>query len=310
MRLVFMGTPEFAIPSLERLIADGHRIVGVVTGPDRPSGRGQRFTPSPVKELAQSHGLSILTPEDLKDRDFLEALREMRPDLIVVVAFRILPPEVLAIPSKGTVNLHASLLPKYRGAAPINWAIINGEAETGVTTFFIDRGVDTGDIILQKTVGIGEEETAGELHDRLKVIGADLLSRTVSCIARGDFPRRPQSLEGAIKAPKLKKDDGRIDWQKSAQQIKYLIRGTNPYPGAFTHRKGSVLKIHRAVVISVESSGRPGEVIRADRKDGITVATGRGLLYLSEVQPEGRRPMSSAEYVRGYDVREGEVWGK
>jgi len=308
MRLVFMGTPDFAVPSLRKLLEDGHQIVGVVTRPDKPRGRGKHLFPSPVKKEAMAKGLRVLTVENLKDLDFVRSLRQMSPELIVVVAFRILPPQVLTVPPRGVINLHASLLPKYRGAAPINWAIINGEKQTGLTTFFIDDRVDTGDIILQRAVPIGQEETAGELHDRLMSLGAELLSETVSLVESGDFPRRPQPREGASKAPKLKKEDARIDWSKPAEQIRNLIRGTNPRPGAFTHRKGSVLKIHRASALTARQKGAPGEILRADPKDGIWIATGQGALFLSQLQPQDRRPMSSAEFVRGYGVRKGELW--
>jgi methionyl-tRNA formyltransferase len=304
-----MGTPDFAVPSLKKLLEDGHQIVGVVTRPDKPRGRGKHFISSPIKQEALANNLPVLTPERLKDPDFLGSLRQIAPKLVVVVAFRILPPELLAIPPRGVINLHASLLPKYRGAAPINWAIINGERQTGLTTFCIDEQVDTGDIILQRVVPIDQQETAGELHDRLMFLGAELLSKTVSLVESGNLPRGPQPKEGASEAPKLRKEDARIDWSKPAEQIRDLIRGTNPRPGAFTYRKGTLLKIHRASAIAAAPKGAPGEVLKADRKEGIWIATGEGELFLAQVQPQDRRPMSSAEFVRGYGVLEGEIWG-
>lgn len=307
MRLVFMGTPVFAVPSLQRLLKSDHEVVGVVTQPDRPRGRGQRLAPTPVKAAAQHAGVPVWTPERLRDPAFLSALRERHPVLCTVVAFRILPPEVLRIPSQGTVNVHPSLLPKYRGAAPISWAVINGDRITGVTTFYLQPEVDTGDILLQRPVEIGEEETAGELHDRLKEIGADLLLKTVDLIESGQAHPRSQPTEGVSKAPKLRKEDARMDWSKPAETIRNLIRGTNPIPGAYTLWRGVVLKVCRSTTVSDVPAGRPGEILQADGRTGIVVATGQGGLRLSEIQLEGRKPMDSAAFVRGYRVETGEI---
>ena len=297
-----MGTPDFAVPSLERLLESDHEIAGVVTQPDRPRGRGQKCAPTPIKRLALAHGLPVWTPKRLKDRAFLEALRNLKPDLFAVVAFRILPPEVLEIAKHGAINVHPSLLPKYRGAAPIQWAIIRGERETGVTTFCISCDVDCGDMLLQRVAPIGKEETAGELHDRLKEVGADLLVESVDRMTSGRFQPRIQPSEGASSAPKLSKEDGRIDWSKGAGEIHNWIRGANPLPGAFTCYKGSILKVHRAKEIPCIEEGLPGEILVADGKQGIVVATGCGALLLTEVQPEGKRRMSSAEFARGHRV--------
>lgn len=310
MRIVFMGTPVFAVPSLQKLLLSEHKVVGVVTQPDRPRGRGQRCTPTPVKVLAQDAGIPVLTPERLREPAFLSALREWRPDLCTVVAFRILPKEVLRTPRKGTVNVHPSLLPKYRGAAPIQWAIINGERITGVTTFYIQSAVDAGDILLQRPVEIGEEETAGELHDRLKEMGADLLLETVDLIESGQARPLPQPTEGVSKAPKLRKEDARIDWAKPAETIRNLIRGTNPIPGAYTFWRGAMLKIYRGKTLPDVSASQPGEVLQADQKMGIIVAAGQGGLWLSDVQLEGKKRMDSAAFVRGHRVEVGEVLGE
>jgi len=305
-----MGTPVFAVPSLQKLLLSEHKVVGVVTQPDRPRGRGQRCTPTPVKVLAQDAGIPVLTPERLREPAFLSALREWRPDLCTVVAFRILPKEVLRTPRKGTVNVHPSLLPKYRGAAPIQWAIINGERITGVTTFYIQSAVDAGDILLQRPVEIGEEETAGELHDRLKEMGADLLLETVDLIESGQARPLPQPTEGVSKAPKLRKEDARIDWAKPAETIRNLIRGTNPIPGAYTFWRGAMLKIYRGKTLPDVSASQPGEVLQADQKMGIIVAAGQGGLWLSDVQLEGKKRMDSAAFVRGHRVEVGEVLGE
>ena len=308
-----MGTPDFAVPSLGRIAGSRHDCVCVVTRPDTPKGRGQKLSPSPVKLEAQRLNIPTMQPENLKDPHFHSALSDARPDLFVVVAFRILPLSVLMIPRLCSLNLHASILPKYRGAAPINWAIINGEKETGLTTFVIDEKVDTGDIILQEKVEIGDDETAGELYNRLKAEGADLLVETIDLLEAGKSTRIPQSpidsigdKAGATKAPKIKKENGRIDWNKDPETIRNLIRGTNPYPGAFTTWRDKELKIHRAAREERECKSKPGEIIVSDPKDGIVVATGGGFLRLLEVQPAGKKKMTASEFVRGYRLSQKE----
>jgi methionyl-tRNA formyltransferase len=263
-----------------------------------------------VKVLAEEAGIPVLTPERLRGSAFLSALRELHPDLCTVVAFRILPKEVLGIPPKGTVNVHPSLLPRYRGAAPIQWAVINGDRTTGVTTFCIQPEVDAGDILLQRSIEIGEEETAGEVHDRLKELGADLLLETLDLIESGRARPLPQPAEGVSKAPKLSKEDARIAWSEPAETIRNLIRGTNPIPGAYTFWRGAMLKVHRSRALPDGSTGQAGEVLQVDKMTGLVVATGRGRLLLSEVQLEGRRPMDSAAFVRGYQVEAGEILGE
>jgi methionyl-tRNA formyltransferase len=303
LKVVFMGTPEFAVPTLQRLLEQKIPVVGVVTGPDKPAGRGLHLQPTPVKKLATSAGLPVLQPEKLRDPQFIENLRAWQAEVFVVVAFRILPPEVFTIPPLGAVNIHAALLPKYRGAAPIQWAIINGERETGVTTFFIEENVDTGDMILQRKTAIGEFETAGELHDRLAVMGADLLVETLAQIVAGAVLRRPQA--GPISlAPKITKEMAAINWQKSAREIFNFVRGMNPVPGAFTIREGRNLKIFRTHVINDFSSGHEaGVVVRANERHGeLVVQAGRGHLAIDELQIEGKRRMPVADFLRGHQV--------
>lgn len=297
-RIIFMGTPEFAVPSLARLIDAGHEIVGVVTGPDKPRGRGQKLTPTPVKELALAHHLPLLQPESVKDPAFADAVRATAPDIAVVVAFRILPRAVFTIPPRGTFNLHSSLLPRYRGAAPINWAVINGETETGVTTFFLDDRVDTGAMLLQERIAIGPEEDAGSVHDRLAVLGADVVARTVEHILAGDLVPRQQDPGAATPAPKIFKEHCHIDWTKPARIVHDLIRGMSPHPGAFAYHEGHVLKIYTSTVGEGRVRGVPGTVL----VDGgrLFVMAADHPLELLDLQQEGRRRMTAAEFLRGY----------
>ena len=304
-----MGTPDFAVPSLEGVAQSGHDLVGVVTRPDRPRGRGQQMQPTDVKAAVASLGLDVpvLQPESLRDENFHAQLQALEPDLFAVVAFLILPRSVLAIPKLGSVNVHPSLLPKYRGAAPIQWAIMNGETETGVTIFRLSPRVDAGDILIQQRVAIGGDETAGELYERLKVKGAGLLVRAIDGMADGSVIPVPQTDEGVSRAPKLEKEDGEIDWLKGAGDIRNLIRGTNPFPGAFTLWRNKLLKVHRATVDT--GMGKAGTVIGADSKRGLIVGTGEGALALNEVQPAGKKCMSGADFVRGYRIEVGERLG-
>ena len=302
-----MGTPEFSVPSLMRIAQSDHELAAIVTRPDRPRGRGQHLAPPPVKAAADGMGIPVLQPESLEDPSFLNALRALDADLFAVVAFLILPRPVLEIPRAGSVNLHPSLLPKYRGAAPIPWAIIRGETETGITIFRLAPHVDAGDILHQTRVAIDADETAGELSDRLKELGADTLVEAIEELARDDVTPRPQAREGVTRAPKLERGDGRIDWRKDAESIRNLIRGTNPFPGAFTLWKGRELKVHRAT--HAKESGAPGEVVSADPRDGVVVAAGEEALSLEEVQPAGKGRMTGAELVRGYRIEAGEKLG-
>lgn len=312
MRLVFMGTPQFAVPSLECLVSSSHEVVAVVTVPDRPIGRGLKIRCSAVKACAIAAGIPVLQPEDLLTQEFLAGLRAFEADMSVVVAFRVLPPEVFEMPPKGTINLHSSLLPKYRGAAPINWAIINGEKETGVSTIFIQKSVDTGDLIFQRKVAIGDNETMGELHDRLANIGAEVLLETVEAIAAGSAPKRRQTGE-ATKAPKISRELGLVNWAKSNEEIRNLIRGLSPSPGATSFLSGKLIKLYRAAAATSEAHTgfEPGQITAASAKQGhLLVATGDGLLELHELQPEGKRRMSAKDFLQGHRVHIGDKFGQ
>lgn len=306
MRVIFMGTPEFAVPSLRAILAAGHEVPLVVSTPDRAKGRGLKLTPSAVKACAVEHGIDVATPESLKDPAFIDQLRAAEPEVICVVAFRILPEAVYSIPPKGSFNLHGSLLPKYRGAAPINWAIINGERETGVTTFFLQRQVDTGNVLLQRSIPIAPEMTAGELHDVMMEVGAATVVETLRMIAAGDILPRPQDDTQATPAPKIFRDDCRIDWTLPAERLHDFIRGLSPYPGAFTTLDGKILKILRARVRH-DSGLSPGDVLAT--KQTLHVGTGTTALEIMEIQLEGRRAMPVEEFLRGTTLAQGEQLG-
>ena len=310
MRIVFMGTPDFAIPTLQALLKSKHHVVGVVTREDKPKGRGLQVLPPPVKVLARQEGLPVLQPVSLKEPGFLQELQNWKADVFVVVAFRILPPEVFTIPPVGTINLHASLLPKYRGAAPIQWALINGETETGVTTFFIDEHVDTGTILLQEKIAIRPEDTAEELHNRLSALGAQVVVRTLDLLKRGKLQPKPQ-VGVPTRAPKIKKGDCEIDWHQPADKIVNLIRGVSPVPGAFTHFEGKLLKIFRAKAVSELKlhDSVPGEMIDVSGQNGIVVAAGEGAVALLEVQLAGKKRMSAAEFLHGHPLQAGTILG-
>lgn len=302
MRIIFMGTPEFAVASLGELIASGAEIVGVVTAPDKPAGRGQKISESAVKQYAVAHGLKVLQPEKLKNEQFLKELKALSADLQVVVAFRMLPEVVWNMPPKGTINLHASLLPQYRGAAPINWVLINGEKESGVTTFFLKHDIDTGDILFTEKVTLTGKETAGELHDRLMNKGAGLLVKTVKAIESGRYTELPQThlAEGVeLKhAPKIFKDDCKIDWNQSAEKIYNLIRGLSPYPTAFTTLNDKVLKVFSAEYQSGGTGISPGGFL-SDNKTYLKFAARGGFVSLTDVQLEGKNRMGIEEFLRG-----------
>jgi methionyl-tRNA formyltransferase len=300
-RIIFMGTAKFAIPSLDILLSAGYDLPAVVTVPDKPRGRGQEILPSPVKARAAEAGLTILQPEKLSDPAFLEILRSIGADLIVVVAFRILPRAVFTLPKHGSINLHASLLPRYRGAAPINHALINGERETGVTTFFLDDAVDTGTILLQETMPISDDDDAGSLHDRLDDLGADVVLRTVRLIESGKAVSVPQNPSLATPAPKIFKDNCRIDWSADPIKLKNFVRGLSPVPTAFTTFDGKVVKVYRLAV--AEDAGGAG-VITVDH-GRFFVGTGSGQVEILELQIEGRKRMSAAEFLRGTAIAPG-----
>ena len=301
MRIVFMGTPDFAVPCLQRLLEDGHEVPAVFTQPDKPVGRHAVLTPPPVKQLALSHGIPVYQPTKMRDGTVAALLRELAPDCLVVVAYgRILPQEILDVPPRGCVNIHGSLLPRYRGAAPIQWSVIRGETVTGVTSMFMDAGMDTGDIIDTLTTPIGENETAGELFERLAPLGARLLSTTLAAIADGTVTRRPQNDAEATMAPMLEKAMGRLDLTRPAQELHNQVRGMNPWPGAFCTAGGKTLKIHETRVAA--GSGAPGTLLCADP---VTVACGEGALQLVTVQPEGKPRMAAEAWLRGARLPQG-----
>jgi methionyl-tRNA formyltransferase len=310
MRIAFFGTPDFAARCLEKLLSSDHNIVGVVTAPDRPKGRGRKYQPSEVKTLAIDNNLDILQPENLKDVNFIESLRAWNADLFCVVAFRILPAEVFEIPSKGCINLHGSLLPKYRGAAPINWAIINGESETGLTTFFIKKKVDTGDIIDFHKIEIGPDETFGELYNRMADAGGDFLLNTVMKIESGDFTLRKQDDKLVSKAPKIYPDLGLIDWAKPVSEIHNLVRGLSPKPSAYSFLNNEKISILKTKVAELsKTSDIPGTVIQSDPKKGIIVACGTGVLEILELKAPSRKAVSGPEFVRGRMINVGDCFG-
>jgi methionyl-tRNA formyltransferase len=307
-RIVFFGTPSFALPTLQSLLMGPDQVVGIVTQPDREKGRGRKVVLSPVKELALRHALVPLQPEKAKEETFQGALRDLQPDLMVVVAYgQILPKSVLRIPKYGAVNVHASLLPKYRGAAPIAWAILKGERETGVTTMVMDEGMDTGDILLQTEVPIGDRETCETLHDRLASLGAQLLLETLEKMKAGNTRSIPQDHSKATYAPPLKKEDGHIDWKKEAKEIDHQIRAFNPWPGAFTKWGDQLLKIYKGETRERVPAGKIGTVIWVG-SDFIEVETGKNSYLIKEIQLEGKRRMSIREFLSGRPIPVGTVF--
>jgi methionyl-tRNA formyltransferase len=298
MRIVFMGTPQFAVPSLLTLHEAGYRPVAVVTAPDKPRGRGQQLSGTPVKEAASALGIPVLQPESMKDEHFAAELRSLHPDLFVIVAFRILPEAIFSIPKHGSFNLHASLLPKYRGAAPINWALIRGDAESGVTTFFLEPAVDTGKVILRQRIPLHDDMTAGELHDQLMLLGADAVLHTVRLIESGEAVAQKQDDSAATSAPKIFRDTCRIDWSRPGRELHNLIRGLSPYPAAWTRHSGTLIKILRTQLLEEESSGKAGALL--DHDSALHVQCGRGSLAVLELQQEGKRALGVEEFLRGY----------
>ena len=307
MKIVFIGTPEFAVPTLEALIKSEHRIISVITQPDRPKGRGLKLALPPVKVLAQQFGIPLFQPPRIKDPQAVSYLKSLSFNLMVVVAYgQILPKEVLGIPPLGCINLHASLLPEFRGAAPIARAIIKGQETTGVTTMYMNEGMDTGDVILQKRVGISLTDTRGTLSQELSREGALLILATLRLIEKGTAIKIPQDAEKATYAPLIKKEDCLIDWISPAQKIYNLVRGLNPHPGAFTYLNGKRLKIYACQVVDPE--GEPGRAVKTAR-DKLIVAASKGGLLLLEVQPENKRRMRIAEFLAGHRIEEGTIFG-
>jgi methionyl-tRNA formyltransferase len=313
-RIVFMGTPEFAVASLDALVRAGYPIVGVITAPDKPAGRGMQLNQSAVKKWVLQHMVGhpvagsgptprILQPEKLKNPEFLEELRALKADLQIVVAFRMLPESVWSMPQLGTVNLHGSLLPQYRGAAPINWAVINGETCTGVTTFKLQHAIDTGDILLQESFPIGEKETAGDIHDRMKEIGASLLVRTVDGLAAGILKEVPQENASSLKtAPKINTETCRIEWNQPVATVYNLIRGLSPSPGAFTYLDGKLLKIYSCEKETGNPSLIPGDYA-SDKKGYLKFGCADGAIRLGEIQLEGKKKMGIEDFLRGYKIQ-------
>ena len=308
LRIVFMGTPDFAVAGLKKLVESDYDVVGVITAPDKPAGRGRKIQESAVKKYALSKGLLILQPQNLKSEAFLEELKSLKPNLQIVVAFRMLPKAVWQIPEFGTFNLHASLLPQYRGAAPINWAIINGEKRTGVTTFFIDEKIDTGEIILQKETSIEPDEDAGKLHDKLMSLGADLILETVELIESGVIVTQKQSSSEELKfAPKIFREDCKIDWSLSMEKLNDFIRGLSPYPAAWTFFKNGIeentLKVFKITIEPTEHDIPIGTMIQS--KEKLKIAVNGGFVYLLEVQLSGKRKMGIKEVLNGLKIKEG-----
>jgi methionyl-tRNA formyltransferase len=299
IRTVFMGTPEFALPALEGLFTAGLNVVGVYTQPDRPSGRGKQLTPPPVKQYAVARGIPVFQPLKLRLPEVVVELQALAPDLIVVVAFgQILPKSVLDIPRYGCINVHASLLPRYRGAAPINQAIIDGATETGVTTMYMDVGLDTGDMLVKRTTPIGPLESAGELHDRLALLGREAMAETLERLCTNTLTREPQDDALSSYAPMLKKEQGRIDWTQPAMALHNLVRGLDPWPGAHTLLAGEPLKLARTRPLAEAHVAAPGTVLGADAA-GVRIACGSGVLSVGELQLPGRRRLPAADFLRG-----------
>lgn len=302
MRILFMGTPDFAVPCLEALYKNNHEVVAVITQPDRPKGRGKKVLPPPIKAKALEYGTEVLQPEKVREKTYIEAIKAMNVDCIVVVAFgQILPKEILELPEKGCINVHASLLPRYRGAAPINWAIVDGEEKTGITTMHMSEVLDAGDMILKEEVKIDQDMTAGRLHDVLSEVGAKVLVETLELINLNNAPRVSQDDSKSCYASMLNSKTGLIDWQKDAEDIYNLVRGLNPWPVAYTMYKGKKLKVWKCKGTEKCQAEIPGKIIKVD-KSGIYVSTGNGLLIIEEIQLPNSRKMTVAEYIRGNTI--------
>lgn len=312
MKIVFMGTPDFAVPSLEMLVNEGYEVVAAVTQPDKPKGRGNKLTAPPVKEFAIKNGIQVLQPAKIKTSEFVEQIRELQPDLLITAAYgKILSKELLEVPVLGCINVHGSLLPAYRGAAPINWAVINGEEKTGITTMFTDVGLDTGDMLLKSELAIGPDMTVGELHDKMAVLGAQVLRETLLELKKGTLKRIPQDDSVSTYAPMMNKELGLIDWSKKASEIHNLVRGTDPWPGAYTLLEGNRMRVWKTVLTkeSADSCQENGRILKVDDQ-GILVKCPDENLLLLEVQFDSSRRMSVKEYIRGHEIKTGETLGR
>lgn len=318
MNIVFMGTPDFAVESLSKIYDSGHNVLAVVSQPDKTSGRGMKLTMPAVKEYAISKNIKVLQPEKVKgNEEFISELKKLNPDVIVVVAYgKLLPKEILEMPKYGCINVHGSLLPAYRGSAPIQWAIINGETTTGITTMYMNEGMDTGDMILKREIEISHEDTYGTLYDKLKKLGGKAIVETLEKIADGIIPREKQS-DNCSYAPMIEKSLGNIDWDKSAVSIRNLIRGLNPTPGAYTKLDDSIMKIWKAEVLNLQNFSEkygelnfaiPGTVLIANSKDGLFVSTGEDVLKIEELQMINSKRMLAVDYLRGHEIKEGSIF--
>lgn len=313
MNIVFMGTPDFAVESLSKIYEAGHNVLAVVSQPDRPSGRGMKLVPTPVKEYALSKNIKVYQPEKIKhNEEFINEIKSLKPDVIVVVAYgKILPIDILNIPKYGAINVHGSLLPKYRGSAPIQWAIINGEEKTGITTMYMSEGMDTGDMILKQEVKIDDNDTYGTLYDKLKRVGGKLIVETLEKVADGTVTREKQSEDFSL-APMIEKNMGNIDWNKSAIEIRNLIRGLNPMPGAYTYLGEDKIKIWSSEVIQdvAINNFAPGMIIKSNSTEGLFISTGNGILKIIEMQMPNSKKMLATDYLRGHVVEEGIMFCK
>ena len=310
MKILFMGTPDFSVSTLKFLVEKKLNVIGVITQPDKPKGRGNKVLMTPVKEAAIAYGIEVYQPKKIKDKEFVEIIKDMNPDLIIVVAFgQLLSKEILDIPKFGCINIHASLLPKYRGAAPINWAIINGEKVTGVTTMFMDEGLDTGDMILKKEIEIKQEDTAGTLFQKLAVLGTQVLDDTLELIKENKLVREKQNDELSSYAPIMDKTLGNINWDKSAREISNLIKGTNPWPSSYTQYKNLKMKIWESRVLDEECVDKAGKIISVN-KDGIKVNTKDKILLITQIQMPDKKRMNVGEYIKGNEVETDIILGE
>jgi len=305
-----MGTPDFAVPTLQKL-AEKHEVIASYTQPDRPKGRGKQLQPPPVKTMSEKLGIPVYQPRSIKEEDVLEQLQSMSPEAIIVVAYgQILPEEILHLPPYGCINVHASLLPKYRGAAPIHWAVINGEKETGVTTMLMDKGLDTGDILLQKKINISIEDTVGTVHDKLASLGAELLIETLEGLQNGIVKPKKQDDNFATYVSMLDRQVEKIDWNSSAEKIFNKVRGLNPWPGAYTTLHGKRLKVWKTEISEKDSVFHPGKILDIIPDKGIEVGTKKGKIIITELQPPGKKRMSASAFLRGYNVEKGDILGE
>ncbi len=307
-----MGTPDFAVPSLEMLINEGYKVVAVVTQPDKPKGRGNKMAAPPVKEIALKHGVEVLQPSKVKTAEFIEQIRELSPDLLITAAYgKILSKELLEVPKYGCINVHGSLLPAYRGAAPINWVVINGEKKTGITTMFTDVGIDTGDMLLKKELDIGPDMTVGELHDKIAVLGAEVLKDTLIELKKGTLKRIPQEDSQSSYAPMISKELGLIDWSKKALEIHNLVRGTDPWPGAYTFLEGNRMRVWKTMLVEekTDNNQENGLILSVD-DEGVLVKCSEGCILIKELQFDSSKRMAVKDYIRGHHIKTGEKLGK